>query len=278
MYDFHLGTPDEIAGDEKTYLLSVKRMLPRWVNSIPDSEYLAIVDLLEEHCARPHPVLVETGSGASSIALLHHALKYDGVLYSWDFVGPKGAYLRGVSQDTLLATYRKNVWDHWRFIAFDSLSPHLGVPVLRELVDRIDFCFFDSEHTLDTLLGEVDAVDPLLVDGSVVAVDDGNYDYVHTNFAYVNLFRRKLGLPPVDEPADAHGEVFWRAVERRLSERWRSVSHLDDTYKPSCRDDLFFAYFGNERKIMDAAAMEKLGDLEHRFDAWRVEDRIAAAT
>ncbi len=42
MYDFWFGSRDEICANEERYLLFVKRMLPRWSNSIPDSEYLAI--------------------------------------------------------------------------------------------------------------------------------------------------------------------------------------------------------------------------------------------
>ena len=50
MYDFCLGDKDEIMADEEGYLLSVKRMLPRWLNSIPDSEFIAIHRLLSKYC------------------------------------------------------------------------------------------------------------------------------------------------------------------------------------------------------------------------------------
>ncbi|MCM1038205.1 MAG: hypothetical protein NC434_02700 [Ruminococcus sp.] len=49
MYDFILGDKETIiknTEEEKKFLLSVKRMLPRWCNSIPDSEFLAIYDVL----------------------------------------------------------------------------------------------------------------------------------------------------------------------------------------------------------------------------------------
>lgn len=274
MYDFYFGSRDSVRANPMQFLLSVKRMLPRWCNSIPDSEYLAIVDILEERCARPGPVLVETGTGASTIALLHHAIKYGGVLYSWDFVAPKGAYLRGVVQDTLLQYERRNIFDHWKFVPFDSLSPYLGLAILNDLVDRVDLCFFDSEHTLDTLLGEVESLDPLLRDRSVVAIDDANYRFRHTNFAYINVQRRKLGLPDLPDLESNRCDPFYVEVERFLRGRWRDVEHIPDTYKLACRHDLFFAYYGAERTTMDSLGMEKLGDLEHRFDAWQVTDRI----
>ena len=67
MYDFYFGTPAEIEADEEGFLLGVKRLLPRWVNSIPDSEYLALHQLFEKHCRKQRPVLVETGVGASNV-------------------------------------------------------------------------------------------------------------------------------------------------------------------------------------------------------------------
>ena len=46
MYDFYFGTRGEIDSDPKKFLLTIKRMLPRWCNSIPDSEYLALYDVI----------------------------------------------------------------------------------------------------------------------------------------------------------------------------------------------------------------------------------------
>src|SRR5258705_212924 len=146
MYDFYFGTRAEIEKDEKKFLLSVKRMLPRWVNSIPDSEYLAIYDDLESLDRKgKKPVLVETGVGASSIVMIYYAMKYDGTLYSWDFQSEKGAYIRQICTDTLSAVTGKNIFATWKFIAYDSKSPYLGVPALKELVEAVDFGFFDSE-------------------------------------------------------------------------------------------------------------------------------------
>ena len=64
MYDFILKTREELVNSEaeKDFLLSVKRMMPRWCNSIPDSEFLAIYDVLNDN-PLISPYFVETGSG-----------------------------------------------------------------------------------------------------------------------------------------------------------------------------------------------------------------------
>jgi len=274
MFDFYFGTREEIAQDEKKFLLSVKRMLPRWVNSIPDSEYLAIYDSLESLATKSaKPVIAETGAGASTIVLLYYAMKHSGILYSWDFHAEKGAYLRGVCLETLSAALGKNVLDHWKFIAFDSKSPHLGVPILKDLETGVDFCFLDSEHTLNQLLAELRALKPLLHDGAIVAIDDANYDFRHTNESYINVFRKKLGLPPIAPLPENRGRTFFEEVGQFLKENWDDVEYLADSYKENYKDDLFWSYFKADREIMSQNKMEKMESLDHRYDSWRVKGR-----
>lgn len=274
MYDFYFGTQSDIAKDEKKFLLTVKRMMPRWVNSIPDSEYLAIYDdLMSLGTKSKKPVLVETGVGASSIVMLYYAMKNNGTLFSWDFQAEKGAYIRAIATDTLSAALGKSVFESWKFIAYDSKSPYLGVPVLKELVESVDFCFLDSEHTLDNLMGEVKAVSTLLKDGAIVAIDDANYDYRHTNTAYINMLRKKLNLKAIAELPDNKCRPFFEEVEAFLKANWQSVEHIKDSYKKNYASDLFWSYYQSDREVMAKENMEKMGHLEHRYDSWRVSQR-----
>jgi len=274
MYDFWFGSEEEINKDEAKYLLFVKRMMPRWTNSIPDSEYLALHDTLGKLDLKGRrPVLVETGVGASTIVLLNFAMKHGGVLYSWDPNGPKGAFLRSVFTDTLASRFLKPLQTHWKFVPYNSHSAELGIPILKELGETVDFCFFDSDHTRDVLIGEVDRTIPFLRDEGIVAIDDANYDYVHTNIAYINMQRKKLGLPPVPNPPGNTGEPFYREVEKSLRAAFQNVEYLEDTYKKEYKDDLFWAYFSSDRKVMGQLEMEKTDSLEHRYDSWRVSGR-----
>jgi hypothetical protein len=275
MYDFYFGTENEIRANEAKYLLFIKRMLPRWCNSIPDSEYVALHNSLELLAPdKERPIVVETGTGASSIVLLNYALKHDGVLFSWDLNGSKGAMLRSVCTDTLGAHYRKNIFDHWKFVAYSSLSDHLGIRILGELGERVDFCFFDSEHTLNVLIGELNRANGFLQDGSIVAIDDANYNYTHTNIAYINMLRKKLALPPVEKLDNNVCEPFYVEVERFLKSKWTLVEYLKDTYKEAYKSDLFWPYFNSDRQAMGKEGMEKLDSLEHRYDSWRVSGRL----
>ena len=138
MYDFILGDKETILqnnDEEKKYLLSVKRMLPRWCNSIPDSEFLAIYDVLNEEGSKVEkPVYVETGSGASTIVLFWFAMKNGGKLYTWDTNGSKLHFLRNVIQDAILRVFQDySIWQVWCPVAMMSTSPYAGITALQEI-------------------------------------------------------------------------------------------------------------------------------------------------
>lgn len=278
MYDFYLGTTEQILADEERFLIAVKRMMPRWINSLPDSEFLAIVALLKEQAeaaareGRPL-VTVETGAGASTLAFAYFALKEGGTALTWDLSGAKGSVIRQVIVEAMGGLFGRHVGDHWQLVAFDSLSPYLGLAVLPDLVERVDMFMHDSEHVWDTVRGELEAVMPMLRDGSVIALDDANQSFVHTNFAYINTFRRKLGLPDVEVPAGNEGEPFYIAAEKLLAEHWERVEHLPDVYKERFRSDPYFAYYDAEFDVKADLGTERAEKLEHRFDSWRVNGR-----
>ncbi|MDD1664079.1 MAG: hypothetical protein LUQ32_01880 [Methanomicrobiales archaeon] len=271
MFDFYFGTREEIERDPALYLITIKRMLPRWCNSIPDSEYLALHDLLASSDLPERPVFMETGSGASSIVLAYWALKTGGELFTWDIDGAKLAFLRSVLNDTLMRHFtNKNLFSHWRYTAFSSTSDHAGILILSELGKEVSLCFFDSEHTLDTLMREVKGACDVIGDGGIVAIDDGNYAYIHENTAYINVVRKKQGLPPVPEDAAMLCRPFCVVVGEYLKERFPKVEYIDDSYKKNYRSDIFWSYFRSDRETMAGLAMEKTDQLDHRFDAWRV--------
>lgn len=275
MYDFYFGTQEEIEKEPIKFLLTIKRMLPRWCNSIPDSEFIALYEVISEIQLPPNPVFVETGSGASTIILSYFAVKTDGELYTWDISGSKLFYLRGVLNDTLMRYFTKNnLSNHWKYIAFDSNNEFAGIKILKELQKKVSVCFLDSEHTLNVLMKEVKAVCEVLTDTAIIAIDDGNYSYISHNTAYINMVRKKLGLSPVNEPQNNVGRSFWQEVYDYLNDHFDEVEYIEDSYKKSYQNDIFWSYFRSDRETMSKFSMEKTADLEHRFDAWKVSMKI----
>ena len=277
MFDFLLGSKESINDDPWRWLLAIKRMLPRWINGVPDSEFRALYDLLmqlEADGLQPKDdstVLVETGCGASTIMLLYFALRWNTKHYTWDISSNKLAELRAILTDTLFRHFSdRNIYRHWVYAAFSSTSEHAGLTTLSELNKSVCACFLDSEHTWATLGSELTRLQPLFIDGAVVAIDDGNYNYMRYNTAYINMIRAKLELPSIDIQ-DNEGQPFWVMSENLLKKHFGTVMNQEGgTYRREYPQDIFYAYYSLEREATADLAMEKVEELAHRFDAWRV--------
>jgi hypothetical protein len=275
MYDFFFGAHQEVTARYEDYLLFIKHLLPRWLNSIPDAEFSAILAdaALADAAAGGAPIYVETGVGASTIALAGAAYRNGGRLYSWDANPSKGSAIRQILSETLDRISTRRIDDVWCFIPGNSLSPSLGLPVLQEIGARVAFCFFDSEHTKRTLIGEVEAVQPTLADGAVLAIDDATYTYVHTNEALVNMQRQKLGLPRLDPIPGNAGRPFAVEVTSYLQDRWTTVTGVGRSFGTAVHDDLYWRYYAADRAAMHSVGMENLDQMEDRYAAWQVHGR-----
>ena len=180
MYDFYFGERSEIQLDEEKFLISIKRMLPKWMNSIPDSEFLALHRLLNQE-AKSRLMIVETGVGASTILFAYHAMKSSGKLFSWDTNAEKASQIRTVCVETISNYLSKDINAHWCFVNSMSTSEFSGLIVLGELGVNVDFFFHDSEHTLDTIVSEIREIAPRMNDGSIICLDDANYNFIKSS-------------------------------------------------------------------------------------------------
>jgi len=271
MYDFYFGSKEDIIKNPKKFLLTIKRMLPRWCNSIPDSEYLAIYDAIEKIELPDNPIFVETGSGSSTIILCYLALKNNGELYTWDINGSKLFYLRSVINDTLMRHFTKNnLNNHWKYISYNSNSNFVGIPILKELNKKVSACFLDSEHTLKVLKQEIENLCKVFNNEAIITIDDGNYSYLFQNTAYINMIRTKHNLAPIENPPNNLSKCFWEEIDDLLRSKFINVEHLNDSYKETYKSDIFWAYYNSDRETMSNLSMEKTENLEHRFDAWKI--------
>ena len=269
MYDFYLGSKEEIEGNKEKYLLSIKRMMPKWMNSIPDSEFLAlsrVADKVNEDGA----VFVETGAGASSLVLLFHAMKNKGRLYSWDTNGEKISRLRAVFNETISRHFDMDINKIWKPVTYNSTSQYAGISILKELGEKVNLFFHDSEHVLDVVMGEIKEIKTLIKSPGLICLDDANYNFKHTNLAYINIVRKKLGLNPIPDIEGNNGRYFFVEIEEFLNKNFEKVMKIRDSYKNEYIDDIYFQYFDTEFQIKAKMKMENKDLLGHRFDAWEV--------
>ena len=269
MYDFYFGTKKEIRSNPEKYLLSIKRMMPKWMNSIPDSEFIALGNILNK-VKKKKSILAETGCGASTLVLLFYAMKNNGTLFTWEINQEKTSMIRSICNETIARYFNKNVNDHWVSINYLSTSKYAGLEVLKELNKKVDLFFHDSEHVLEVIINELEMVKSIMNKSSYICIDDANYNFKYLNTAYLNMVRRKLGLKSIKPLKDNKSDIFYKEVDKFLKNNFQKVKKINDSFKINFHKDIYFSYFSNEFNLKANLKMENKKNLSHRFDCWKV--------
>lgn len=268
MFDFHFGTKEEVLRNDEEFILFIKRMLPRWINGIPDSECLSLYRVLKTNNIK-ETTLIETGCGASTIALVLHAILNDCKVISWDTNPSKGSFLKSVINESICRSLNINIYDHWEFIAFDSTNKYLGIPVLNEMKVKPSLGFFDSLHTLDHLLAEIKAYSLCSDEVFYVVLDDANYTNKEDNFSYINMLRTKLKLPSIEQPKSNICKPYHEEIEQFLSKNFKKVERVKNDFEELMVDDIYFEYFQSDWKQMIKRGMAQI--TKDRFVSFKVE-------
>jgi len=275
MYDFYFGAREEISADPLTFLLAVKRSLPRWANSLPDSEFLYLGELIQNMPPDRRPVFVETGVGASTLLLGYFAMANEGRLISWDSNSSKASFIRSVFADTIEKHLEKAATAHWTFVNSLSLSRHTGIEIVTELTDRVDLSLHDSDHTWETVGGEVEALIPVLADGAVVCVDDANQAYLHTYEPIINMMRKKVGLTRIAPIEGNQCAPLFEKVPELLRQHFGTIEDVSGDIKARLDRDLYYDWYRTDRQRMSETGMEEFETMTKRFGAWKVSKSLA---
>ena len=256
MYDFNFETKQNIKKKPEDFLIFVKRLLPRWANGIPDSECVAIFKVLKllRQKKKKKLILLETGSGASTLAMFLHCALFGGKMYSWDTNASKGSFLRSVISDSIGKKLKVDVNKIWNFIPFNSTDPNVGIRVLKELKRKADFCFFDSWHTLDHIMFELREFEKVSTARFVVAFDDAYYTKKHSNYSYINMLRAKLNLKKVKETYDLMSQKFFTHATPTLFNAGTPRPQLSSCYLIAMESDSIKGIYNT---LSDCAAISK---------------------
>ena len=278
MYDFYFDSKKNILKDPENFLIFVKKLLPRWLNGIPDSECLAIFKILQKRKIKKNIVAIETGCGASTLAFFLHCCLNKTKFFSWDTNGSKGSYLRTIINESICQPLGVNVNDVWNFIPYYSTDAHGGIQILNELNLKSDFGFFDSSHTLSQVKSEIREFEKVSSNEFYIALDDAYYTKKNINFTFLNIIRTKLKLKRVVEPKNNTCLPFYVEVQKYLNSKYKKVSKVNDYYKKNFKKDAWFNYY-KEVKDFGVSSYKKKFSLKkdlkdkiyHRFDAFWVK-------
>jgi hypothetical protein len=274
MFSFSIGKfgSDETFDTNLETLIGFKRLLPKWLNSIPDSEFAL---LFKSACdgAKKGGVLVETGCGSSTLALVAAALLYDTKAYSWDINSSKLSAVTGFMVETIFRSIpSENIWARWIPIGIDSLSEYAGLSILGELNEKCCFFFHDSTHTWEVMSREIKAILEVRASTLILCLDDANYGFESSNSGYGNLVRSKLGLPRM-LGARGHGQPFYERIPTLLEDLGLKYETIQHSLAKDLVMDLYVKYFSGEMKVKFDLGMEVESDLGNRFASFKVVNR-----
>ncbi len=270
MYNYIFG--GNLKKDPKSFLLFVKRLMPRWVNSIPDSECIAIFEILNKQRLKKRKplIIIETGCGASTIALIVHCCIYGGEVYSWDINQSRGSYLRNLFTETIGLHFKKDINKIWNFIGFDSIDKNIGIGVLKEMKKKADFGFFDSLHTTEHVKKELKQFLNISSKSFIAAFDDAYLNKKYLNVGYINVMRMKLNLKKIKDPENNLSGTIWEEALKLLREKFKKVKIIKNSFKKNARKDIYFDYFSPDRKVAMKTNMENDSKRLDTFVAFQI--------
>ena len=170
MFDFTFGTKKEILNNPKEFIIFVKRLLPRYMNGIPDSQCESLWDILQKNCKKKNPTIIETGVGASTIPFFLFAVITKGKFFSWDVDGGKISSIRQVISEAICKPLDIDVYKYWEAIKIDSTDTNAGIPILKDLKKSF-FCFFRYMAHLSTFKGRNRRVEKVSDKKFILAID-----------------------------------------------------------------------------------------------------------
>mgnify|MGYP006099488315 CR=1 FL=1 len=246
MYNYIYGTKKQILNAPEDFLIFVKRLLPKYANSLPDSAIPTFYEQIKKLKGNSNS-LVETGVGASTIILFFLAYKFKKKLYSFDYNPDKISLVRGVINEAICLPLNININDYWVPIPSNSTDKYTGINCLSEFKDKFDFGFFDSAHSLNILIGEISAFQKIATKNFILGIDDGNhFNNKYFHFDFVNMIRTKLNLKKIKNPTDNKCDYFYKEIYSHLKDTSKHVKRLPTFFEKNFENDLYFNFFGND--------------------------------
>ena len=256
MFDFIYDNKANILKNPEKFIIFVKRLLPKYANSLPDSAAIALFREIKK-LKGTNNIIIETGVGASTIVLFMASYVFKKKLFTFDINPDKISLIRQVINDAICRPLKINIFDNWIYVPCNSLDKYTGIPALREFKKKPQFAFLDSYHSLDHLKKEVIEFSKVSSNKFTLGIDDGNHsDSKLFPFGYTNMLRYKMGLKKIKNPKENFSPPFFVEVSKLLKKNYKSVKKLETFFQKKFKNDLWFNYFGHDM-VYDAKGDKK---------------------
>ncbi len=244
MFDYIYNNKKNILKNPEKFIIFVKRLLPKYANSLPDSAAISIFREIKK-LKGANNLIVETGVGSSTIVLFMASYIYKKKLFTFDINPDKISLIRQVINDAICRPLKANIFDYWIYVPSNSLDKYTGISSLKEFKKKPQFAFLDSSHSLEHLKKEVMAFTKIATEEFVLGIDDGNHmNSKFFSLGYTNMIRHKMGLKKISNPKQNESLSFFVEINNLLKKNFKSVKKLTTFFQKNYQKDLWFNYFG----------------------------------
>ncbi len=244
MFDFIYDSKKNILKNPEKFIIFVKRLLPKYANSLPDSAAISIFREIKK-LKGPNNLIIETGVGASTIVLFLASYIYKKKLFTFDINPDKISLMRQVINDAICRPLKINIFDYCTYVPSNSLDKYTGIPALEGFKRKPQFAFLDSYHSLEHLKKEVMEFSKIASKEFILGIDDGHLiNSRFFPFGYTNMVRQKMGLKKISNPKQNNSPSFFVEINNLLKKNFKSVNILKTFFQKNYQNDLWFNYFG----------------------------------
>ena len=149
MQSYIFGNKIDIKKNKLEYLIFLKRLLPREFNSIPES--LAIT--LFEETKKSKKVILETGTGASTVALFLGCYFNKKKLITYEINKNRISFIKKFIQINICNYLNINLSKYWISKNANSINAKKGIDNLKE---RPSLFYIDSNHNINHIYKEIE--------------------------------------------------------------------------------------------------------------------------
>ena len=114
----------------KVLLLKIKKLLTKYLNSIPDNAAISIFEIIKKTNGKN--LMLETGAGASTIAMFLGSYIKKKKFYTFEVSSEKISTIKKIINESICENLRINITDYWVPICRNSLCEYAGIKALKD--------------------------------------------------------------------------------------------------------------------------------------------------
>lgn len=241
MQSYIFGNKIDIKKNKLEYLIFLKRLLPREFNSIPES--LAIT--LFEETKKSKKVILETGTGASTVALFLGCYFNKKKLITYEINKNRISFIKKFIQINICNYLNINLSKYWISKNANSINAKKGIDNLKE---RPSLFYIDSNHNINHIYKEIEKCAKVADDNFYMIFDDMNFKYEKKNSKFIemlNFKKKKLKLKKRNLLFDKN-KILKNYIYSFLIKKFKNVSIQKSYFDLNYKSDIYNTLYGSD--------------------------------